>query len=439
MSKASLQIVLAMTSRKEFLLNLITFFAARVIALGVFAFVVPIALHHLGAEGYTALTLVLIVIGFLPLLDAGLGYGFTFRCSRMYARRVSSVCSLLDEHMWLYAGGGILLASLLGIGLPWVFWLPSDTLGGNTSVLVSAVAATSLFVFLALYYRAQLVAFRRTYVANVIDGGSDLLRGAALLIGIGVFFDLTLSVILLAATYAMRWLVFAIAVTRSLRSPLLPRFVARRRSLRMTFRIGAPSAVVALITVAFGLVDKALLSRTISLVDLAPYVLASDLLAKSWMVVWAVHGGLAPILMRWRHSREHGKTKHTFLMLSVVTLVLAIGMYVPLNVFELQIIAWWVGKNMAAEARSYIALFSLASVLYFSAHQFFLFLQADGRADIIAKAMIVGFSVYLPALVFGIRIGGPRGAAGAHILLWLSIALVVARFYFFGDKRMAIR
>lgn len=428
-----------MTSKNEFLLNLVTFSVARVIALAVFAFVVPIALRHIGAAGYAALTLILMVINFLPFLDAGLGYGFTFRCSRMYARQVSSICSLLYEHMWLYASGGILVALVIWIGLPWVFWLPSDTLGGNASDVVVAVTATSLFVFMALYFRAQLVAFRRAYVANVIDGGGDLLRGAALLLGIGVFFNLTLAIILSAATYAIRWLVYAIVATRFLRSPLFPKFVVRGRSLRMTFRIGAPSAIVALITVAFGLVDKAALSRTISLADLAPYLLASDLLAKSWTVVWAIHGGLAPILMRWRHSREHTKTKQAFLTMSIVTAVLAIGMYMPLNVFELNIIGWWVGDDMATEARPYIVLFSLASTLYCLANLFFPFFQADGRADIIAKAVIIGLLVYMPALVIGIRISGPRGAAVAHIFLWLSVLLVLARGYFCGNKRMASR
>lgn len=419
--------VMAVSSRNEAVRNFSTFIAARATALGVFAAVVPVTLHELGEDRYALLAIAMLIIGFGPLLDTGIGYALTYRYSRLTTRRHHGADTLLAEHRWFYRIAAISFG--LAVGLTFHRWFSSASvaLSGEVFVVAAALGAAVFFTLLSSFGRAVLVAQRRTHWLNLVDLSSDALRGVAILAGAYMFQDLGAIFTLLALTYAGRWGLIAALVARTV--PISVSSRVRYRSLRASLALGAPFAVAAILTIGFGLLDKFLVTRVVSLSALAPYQLAYDLTTKGWMAVYAFTGAITPILMRWNHAREQKTLARAFHYSWLAIACAALIIYLPLNVFQPQIVGWWVGREMAHATRHYIFIFSLASAFYFVVAHYHNFLQARGRMLDVAVAYAAGMAVYASVLVFAYFRVDIDVAAFAHVTLWLTVALVMGALY----------
>jgi len=427
------------STRREVTLNFITYFAPKLVSLGIFALIVPIALQALGQARYAVLMTVLLVVGLVPLLDTSISYALTFRYTRALRRDRQAGALLLREHWRIYLLVSSVVSLLFLAIFPWVFKSASREFGDELAVAVGAGTLAVFVMLLSGYNRAVLIAKGKSYVVNIVDFISDLLRGAAVGVGAALYRDLGVTMELISAAFVVRWIMLAIITKGEVRGYSLS--VAgriRRRSLCATISVGAPFAFSAMITVIFGLLDKAVIARTQSLSDLAAYSLAYDITVKGWMLAWAVNGAILPVLMRWGHAREEGKIAKVFAYSWVATAVVAIGTYLPLNLFEPQILGWWVGHEMASSARYYIAIFSLSSVFYFIVCVFYNFFQASGNTKVIAKSYFIGLIFYFFGVAAGALSGHMRIMAAAHVALWIAVALSMAYMFRLDQRRKKI-
>ena len=428
-----------MSTRREISLNFITYFAPKLASLGVFALIVPIVLKNLGQERYAVLMTVILVVGMVPLLDTGVSYALTYRYSRALQRDRRAGALLLREHWRIYLLVSAMLSVIFLAIFPWVFKSAGRQFGNEFQIVVGGGALAVFFMLLSGYNRAVLIAKGRSYLVNLVDFVSDLLRGAAVGVGAALYRDLGITMALIAAAFAFRWFMLVMITMREIRGHSMS--VAgrvRRRSLRASISVGAPFAFSAIITVIFGLLDKAVIARTHSLTDLAVYSFSYDVTTKGWMLAWAINGALLPALMRWGHAREGGRIAKAFGYSWGAIGSIAIGIYLPLNLFEPQIIGWWVGNEMAGSARYFIAMFSLSSVFYFIVCVFYNFFQAAGRTKEIAKAYLIGLLFYLIGVAAGALSGEMLVMASAHVALWIAVVLSMAYMSALDQKKQHV-
>ena len=290
-------------------------------------------------------------------------------------------------------------------------------------------------MLLSGYNRAILVAKGKSYVMNLIDFVSDILRGVAIGVGAVLFRDLGITMILIAVAFMVRWILVIGATRRLLKGgPISHKGRMRMRSLRESAKIGVPFAFSALLTVVFGGLDKAIIARMQSLSELAVYSLSYDITTKGWVLVWAINSAVLPVLMRMGHAGEGSKISRIFTYSWISIAAIGMIVYVPLNLFEPQLVGWWVGEQMANETRSFIAIFSLASLFYFAVCVFYNFFQAAGRVMVIAKAYFIGLLFYLTVVAVGAANEIVTVIASAHIALWIVVCLVMA-YYFIAERR----
>lgn len=420
-----------MSSSREVQLNLISYIGARVTAIVVFAAMVPLALLELGEERYAVLAIMLLVIGFVPLIDAGAGYALTFRYMRRLARGRRTATALLAEHHTIYIVVSMAVGVMFFLAFPWVFVQADTHVKTSLATIGVAGGVASFFALLSSYGRAILVASRKTYIVNLVDLISDLARAAAIGVGAAIYGDLGVTAALLAVAFAFRWMLFAGIVAR-FSEAVAPALRINKRSLRVSMFIGAPLAFSAVVTVLLGTIDKFVMARVFPLSQVASYVLSYDTTTKGWMIVWAVNGAIMPILMRWGHARESHKLSRASRYTWALTFAVGVVVYLPLNLFEPEIIGWWVGSDMAASAQTYIFVFSIASLFYFATANLYNFLQASGRTGVIAKAYLVGLGCYVPVIALAAANHNSLLMASAHIVLWTAVA---AAMWYWGFIR----
>ena len=428
-----------MSVRREVLFNFATYFGPKIASLGIFAVIVPAALNALGKDRYAVLMTILLFVGFVPLLDTGISYALTFRYSRALRRDRRGGISLLQEHWKVYIMVAVVLFLIAPFAFFWLFHSARSQFGDELMTSAVAGAVAVFFMLLSGYYRAILVASGKSYVMNMIDFVSDLLRGVAIGVGATLYQNLGVTMALIAVAFAVRWLLMGGAAKRFLDlGAVIYKGRMRVRSMRVSAKIGVPFALSALLTVVFGALDKAVIARMKSLSDLAVYSLSYDITTKGWMLVWAINSALLPVLMRMGHAGENSKIARLFTYTWISVAAVALLVYLPLNLFQPQLVGWWVGERMATDTRSYIAMFSLASLFYFVVCVFYNFFQAAGRVMVIAKAYFIGLLFYLSVVAIGAVEEKVLIIASAHLVLWIVISAVLAYFFMMDRSKRNI-
>lgn len=423
-----------MRLRHEVLLNFVSYGLSRVVSLAVFGFTIPLALNALGAERFAVFSVIMQILNFVPLLDAGIGYALTFRYSRSLQRNSLLLGRLVSEHFWLYLALALLFTALFVPGFPLIFLSQQQDFALDELGMISVGGGLAIFfLLLSIVARATLVSHKKTYVLNGLDIGTDVLRGIALYVGVMLMSNLGWTVFLTAMAYAVRSVVMGIFSRQLEPRPLESFRFIRMRSLRASIGLGAPFAVSALSFIAIGVLDRAAIARFCSLAELASYSIAYDVVARGWLIMYAVNGAIAPILMRWGHARETNNLSLAMKYSWLLTISVIILVYGVLNLFEPMLIGWWLGAEMAISARLPIALLSVASAFYLCTCVLHNFFQATGQTALIGKAYFIGLLVYLPTLFLGIFQIGIAGAAMAHILFWATVLFIM--LYWTGKNK----
>ena len=402
-----------MSDRREALLNFLTYAGGRAGSVLIFAVSVPLALHALGAARYAILATLILALGTVPLLDAGIAYSLSFRLSRRLHQVGRGAERLQAEHLSAYALLALILAVCFGAGFPLALKAaPQDEAELGQVALGGGVAV--FFVMLSAFYRAILVARSGSHLINIIDLVTDLGRGAALLAGALAFHSLAWVAWLSALAYALRL---------ALMHHLVPSDRARRphprwRSLRLSLRLGAAASASSLLAFVWTLADKSLMSHRYSLAELGPYSIAYDVTSKGWLLMYAVIGALFPIFMRWHHHGHADRLERNLRRALLVALALGVSTYGTLCLLEQPLLTWWVGGPMAVAAKAYFYVFSLSSACYFGVCTVETYYRAIGRTVLIARAYFLGALAYVACLAIGPQYWGTIGIASAHVALW---------------------
>jgi len=398
----------------------------------------PYIVRHLGADAFGVLSLASAVIGYLAILDLGMGTATIKYIADHYAERdFQSISKVIGTSIVIYTGLG-LVGTLIILGTA------NLIVTRLLHVPVNLVSAT-LFVFylssLGFLVNMPLTVFNA--IPNALQR-FDILVKQNLVLGTATIAG---QVILLAMGYSLKALV-SLNVIISAIGILVFVMVSRRLLPGVAFRpaFDVPTAkrvlhfssmkVISIISghVVFQL-DKLLVAAFLPLASVTYYVVSLSLAQKMLTVIPNVTTAVFPAVSEFRADKE--RLNDLYLRVSKAVLLLVLPMAVALVVFAEKVLAYWMGPDFALHGAAALRWMAMAFLLASFAAVPDVFAGALGKPGICAFFSGVGAVVNLGVAVLFIPKWGISGPALALLVSGgLSTPLFIHRV---NRKVLAVR
>ena len=388
--------------------NLVGFGAPLVVAI----VTIPLLLSGLGDEKFGLLALLWSVVSYASVLDLGLGRAVTLR--------LAAPGVLIDDLRFAdIAGTGLLALSALGIGLAALLAAISrptvDLVGGaDPDEIVAAayaMAAALPFILAASGLRGILEARHAFATINLIRGplGVFTFLGPLLVLyAAGPRIDL-IAWCLTAGRVAAA---IAYAVSALGRRRVLYRF--NWPELRALARMGGWLSLANAVGLLMGYADRFVIAGALSVAAVAYYATPQELVTKLWIIPSSLTAVLFPALVANLHQPAEIRR---LLLASMKLLSVCLFPICAILAFAAHpILALWINPEFAAKSAGVLSVLSLGVFVNSLAHVPSTFLQAAGRAKLVAIIQLLETPVYLAALWFVTVRFGIIGTA----LVWLT-------------------
>jgi O-antigen/teichoic acid export membrane protein len=376
---------------------------------------VPPLVARLGADRFGFLALAWVLVGYLSLLDLGLGRALT----RLVAERSARLTD-----------AGLPALSHTALSLTFV-------LGGLAGALLYAaavpVAERLLRVPVALQSEAtqalRILAFYLPFVTmtaalrGILEGGQRFGWVNAIRIPLGI---LTFAAPLVATEWSstLPALVLALAVPRlaaALAHWLVCRRIApaltgftwpRRASSRELLSYGGWITVSNIVGPLMVYADRFLIGAAVAMSAVAYYTAPYEVVTRLWLVPAAVTAVLFPAMSSAAPERL------ALLYRAGIKVVLGIVFPIALLLitFAAEGLELWLGERFAVEGARVAQLLCLGAAVNCAAYVPFTLLQARGHAALTAKTHLVELPLYIALLALAVAAWGIEGAAFAWCL-----------------------
>jgi O-antigen/teichoic acid export membrane protein len=401
-------------------------------------FAIPLLIRHLGVDRFGVLTIAWILVGYLGLLDLGIGRAVT----KLLAEKIALANSQAATSL---IGTATLAMIFLGVGLggalcalaPWlshsILKIPPQ-LQSETLQSLYWMALAIPFVTLANGFRGMLEAQHSFGVINVLRVG----LGAITYIGPLAVVPFSRNLVPVVLT-----LVIARAVSCGLHfwlcKRLVPTFSADlawdRESLRELLGFGGWITLSNIISPIMVYLDRFLIGSLISMAAVAYYTTPFELVTKLWVVPTSLVSVLFPAFSEAlavgnddrARSLYEGGVSSIFVLLFPLTL--AVMLFAPEG------LRLWLGADFARRSGPVLEILAIGVFINSLANVPYALLQASGRPDLTAKLHLMELPCYAGLLYWTIRSRGIEGAAMAWVfrlfgeaaILFFLVTLMVNR------------
>jgi O-antigen/teichoic acid export membrane protein len=396
----------------------------------------PIIVHHLGAERYGVLALATTFIGFMALLDAGMGSAVIRFLSRHYAlgeaREAEAVTSSGLAFYGLIGALGCAAFTVLGfVAVKRLFTLTSTSMA-EARLAFAISGAGFLFAMLTIVPRAVSQA-RQQFAAVAVTNTAVAAAAAASSVALVVTgFKLDAVVAANAAATAAGFCIYVVVARRRTSFRLLarPQWHPLRRMLPFSLFVffGQVAAVV-----LFQL-DRVVLG-SISGVALVTYYVVPGLLAQRLQTVaqkvavvllpaatdLVVAGDAAALATLYRRATRLSTT----VLITIAT---------PLAVASPQVLRLWLGEDFESKSSTVLRLLVVTYFVIGTTHVAYYTTLAFARPRVTALLYGVGAILNVGLLVALVPTFGIVGAAVAYLV---SAIPLLGLFWYVGTRLVA--
>jgi O-antigen/teichoic acid export membrane protein len=385
------------------------------IPMAVAVLAVPRLIHALGADRFGILGLAWMAVGYLSLLDFGLGRAIT----RLVAERLASgndgdIPGIFWDANLLLMGlgiaGGLLVWGPSSLLLDHALRIPAALEGEAKSCLL-LIAATIPLVVLSNGFRGFLEAYQRFRAVNVLRTVAGIIGVVApvLLLPWTVRVDVIVAV--LCAVRAISVLVYLVMCLRFCPD------VWRRRSLGKTplvplLRFGGWITVDNLVGPLMVSVDRLVIGSLLSIGMTTYYITPQEILTKLLIIPMGLQQAIFPTFSK--VDRAVGASLYRKSVDSILLLMLLPS--VASILFARDILTLWIGASFAAQSHLVFQWIAVGILINSVAHIPSSMLQAIGRPEINAVIHICEFFPYLLLIWVLVHHYGIVGAAIAWVV-----------------------
>lgn len=414
---------------KNLVLNLIGFGAPLIVAV----FAIPLLVKHIGLDRFGILTLAWVVIGYLSLLDMGLGRALTKIVAEKLGRGLEeTVPSLIWTALVIMCSLGVVIAvmamALSALLVEDVLNIPPE-LKHETISTFYLLSGSVPIVIISVAFRGILEAHQRFDIINGIRIPLGIYSFLAPLAVLPFSNNLFIIVLILVGGKLVGLLVQFLFCLRVV--PLLKDAITFKASNAvMLFKFGSWMTVTNIISPFLIYVDRFIIGSLISVTAVAYYATPVEMVLKLLMISGALTGVLFPAFST-SFNMDPGRSqklfqrgvKYVFLMIFPFSLLIVTFAHEGLDL--------WLGMEFS-ENSTVVLQCSAAGVLLLCLGQVpYAMIQGAGRPDLTAKLHFIELIVYIPILVLLTKTYGINGVAYAW-LLRVSIDMIC--MYFFSQK-----
>jgi O-antigen/teichoic acid export membrane protein len=384
---------------------------------------VPIYIKYLGIEAYGLIGIFVILMSALGLFDIGLKPALAREMARY------SVGTNSEQPIWNLLRSIEIISIVIVITVALVIWLISGWLATSwvkaqtlpTPVVAQAFTIMGLVAALQFFesiYSSSLAGLQRQVIQNVIICSMATIRGLGA-VGVLVWVSPTTQAFFIwqAICSCMSLLVCANVVYQSLPSPPKPARFSKVALLNV-WRFASGMLVITILALLLTQVDKALLSRMLTLESFGYYALASSVAGSLAMIVGPITASYYPhfnqlIVMgdtAGIHSAYHQSAQLVTVIVGSATAVLFF--------FSERILFLWTSNpdlsHKVAPIMAVLALGTFLNCLYCLPYQMQL---AYGWTSLTVIIASIAVAILLPAIFVMVPIYGPIAAAWIWVVL----------------------
>ena len=382
----------------------------------------PFLVHRLGDGGYGFWELVLGLVGYLGILDLGVGPAVVryvaLASSSGDRARLSSVVNAGFATFLVAGSVGALVIGLVALDPEVVFGdVPVELRDARLAVGFSALLF--LFTFTRATFSASLMGLQYHRVVNTTRIVTALGQAVAIytLLRVQQAHALVKVAAVATAVTFLETLFFALVLRTRLSEPYRP-FTARWQEGRDLFGFGAKSAGL---MASSSLVRQGILfvlAHGLGAAAVTTYVLAGRLVDYGQQLAFAIGFPMAPYLTAAFGSGGLEGAKLAWLSTTRVMQFIQAGIAMGLICLGLPFLARWMGPEYAAKGEGafyFLCGAALFTVIGANANRMLVSLNRHGRAAIVA--LVIGVLSLIAACALSRSYGLTGAAAGACIFL----------------------
>ncbi len=397
------------TLTRNTLFNLIGYGTPLAVAL----VAIPLLIKGLGTDRFGILTLAWVFIGYLSLLDLGLGRALT----KVVAERLGQGdTDDLPAIIWTALFAMTLMGAMLAMVLqPFIspamrslLNIPGFLISESISAYRLLAACIPLVIF-SVGLRGILEAYQRFDLTNIIR------------IPLGVY-SFCAPLFIMPFTKSLVWVIAVILFGRVIAAvvqfffccrvvdQLCHRVCINKKLLPELFKFGGWMSVSNVIVPILVAVDRYFIGAILSVAMVAYYATPSEVVTKLLLISGALMSVLFPAFSAtFRSDREQAAkllkkgVRYTFLMMFPVTLMIVI--------FAKEILSLWIDPEFAVESFKVMQWLTIGVFILSMSRPPYAFVQGAGRPDLTAKLHLLEVPLYLLFLWLMIRSFGIEGAA----------------------------
>ncbi|MCJ8502479.1 flippase [Desulfatitalea alkaliphila] len=415
---------------KNTLLNLVGFGAPALVAL----FAIPLIVEALGTDRFGILTLTWVLIGYLSLLDMGLGRALTKLVAEKLGQGAvedipAMIWTALSAMVLLSIGMSLLLGLFSGkIVQEWLN-IPLQLQGEARATFLMLTLFVPL-VMASVGFRGVLEAYQRFDLVNAVRVPLGIFSFAAPLAVIPFSVNL---VVVVAALLVVRLLAVIVQFLFCLRivSGLLSGFGMQSAIFFRLLRFGSWMTLSNVISPVLVYADRFLIGAFLSVTAVAFYATPSEAITQLTLISAALMGVMFPAFsstfqvdrLRSAHLMDRS-LKYVFIVLfPIVFLVVA---------FAGELLTVWLNIEFA-QTSFRVCQFLAVGVFFICLGQMpYALIQGAGRPDLTGRLHLCQLPLYIVLLVVVVRWAGINGAA----LLWAARAFIDMFFMYMMAQKL---
>jgi O-antigen/teichoic acid export membrane protein len=391
---------------------------------------IPIALHGLGVQRFSVLSLTWVLLAYLTIFDVGLGRAAVrFLSAALAESRYEQVAMIVWTTVSVELAMGLVGGGVLAAAAPFLanhFLKVDPSLLSETTATLYVLAGIVPFLLVFNGLKGVLEANQRFDLVNLVRTVSTSATFIAPALGVLLHWDLprillVIGLSLLAAVIA--YLALALRVCPGLnRRPIVEPYLLGR-----IFRFGGWVTVSSLLVPLIAYSDRLLITGLTSVAGLAYYAIPYEVTTRIQVIPNSVASVLYPAFSAMPVGRVAapqigrlyaGSLKYLLLLMSPIMLTIALTAHTILSV--------WIDPAFADRSTTIMQLLALGVLLNSLAFVPIQLLDARDRPDLRAKVFCVELAWYVP--VSGVLIA-QFGLMGAAVSVVFRGAFDVVAFF----------
>lgn len=411
-----------MSVKKNTALNI----AGSLVPIVVALFCVPILLRDYGAEGFSVLTLVILLIGYFSFFDFGLGKSLTYKISRAdYSDRegISRIINggLLINLLTGLFGAAIITIASLSCGFEWLKLSADIKSLVDDSFIVAAVGIVP--VVMAGAVRGVMEGLNKFMPSNI----NKMYSGVATYIAPLVSYKFHGPDLLVATSYIVlvRYLIFVFGLWQ-IRDFISIKSGISRKDLSDLFVFGGWLTVTGILGPIMVYGDKFVVASYVGAAFLIYYTIPQDVVQRVLILPTAICNAFFP-----KYAKSSSKERVDIYKSSLILMIKLMGIIaLTLSMVWQIFFELWISKEFS-EQSYVIAIVLTMGVLFNSIAMVpYTLLHAHGKPKITAILHAIEFPLYFMILYFLISEFNLIGAAFAwtiRVLIDMLVLLFVAK------------